>query len=114
MTNKKAVSHDNDGDIISWRGGWYEVGWIPTPWWMPNIPIYAWQVGVDIFLDIPGSLYENVWVSLTFKYTGAYPLHIVMYYQGGGSEVFYENPTGGYIQKTGAQQSEQIYRNAIV
>jgi hypothetical protein len=69
--------HLPDGDVIYWRGNWMDTGAsIPTPPWMPDIPIYAWHLMVDAFIDRPGPSYSNVWLEIKFNFVGAYPRYV--------------------------------------
>jgi len=82
--------HLPDGDVISWRGEWYCLG----AWWL-----WGWQVMADAFFDRPGPSYSNVWLEIKFKFVGAYPLYITVYYDEGGTDTFYVDPTGGYVNR---------------
>lgn len=92
--------HLPDGDVIYWRGNWMDTGAvIPTPWPWPDIPIYAWHFMADAFFDRPGPSYSNVWLEIKFNFVGAYPLYITVYYDEGGTDTFYVDPTGGYVNR---------------
>ncbi|MFW9873133.1 MAG: hypothetical protein ACFFG0_08540 [Candidatus Thorarchaeota archaeon] len=81
----------NDGDIIHWRGNYYSASW-----WL-----WMWILEVELFFDDPGYSYPYVILQVEFKYDGADPLKIVVFYDQGGTDTFEESSTGGnYVIKT--------------
>ena len=103
-----SVKYPNDGNVYHCEGKYYKLGSIGV--WPFKIPIYAWQVGCSGFLDDPGSGYQNNAVTIRYRYVGAYPMHIVIYYVGGGSTVKYVSSTGSsYVQVTYSIGSYRVY-----
>jgi hypothetical protein len=81
----------NDNDIIHWRSKYYSVTWY---FWM-------WVMEVELFFDDPGYTYSYVICQVEFKYSGAEPLSIVVYYDSGSPDTFEESSTGGnYVLRT--------------
>lgn len=63
--------------------------------------MYSWEFKIDIFFHDPGVSYPSVRAMLTFKYSRASNLRIMVYYDEGGNDIFYQSSTGGvYKTKT--------------
>lgn len=93
--------HFLDDDVISWQGESYVVGYYTPYWWLPwiKVYIYAWHLTVDAFTDTPSASYSNVRLEMELNFVGASHLTMTIYYEEGGNDVIYMDPTGGYSTK---------------
>lgn len=80
----------DDSDEVHWHSSDYGL-------------FIGWQFGTTIGFNYPSSSYPVVYLSLKFRYDAASgtPLRIIVYYVGGGSDPFYEYPTGGGYDTVG-------------
>lgn len=94
----------NDGDVYYCKGVFTKLGSIK---W---IPIFAWQGGCSAFFEDPGTWFTTNRVTMRYRYVGDYPMHITIYYTGGGVLVDYVSSTGSsYVQVTYDVGSHIVY-----
>ena len=80
-----------DNDVVHWKGNLYYLG-NPLLGW-------AWIVQPALYYDDPGA-YEYVFLTVKFRYDGAFNLRIIVYYDDGTHDEFPEPSTGGsYVTK---------------